>query len=125
MRNGVTESTGELGRAGLDWTLVAIADFNGDQSPDLLWRRSNGDVLVWLMNGETLVGTVGYGTIAGVWQIQSAGDIDGDGVADILWRHADGTLVAWILDHNAAVSRSISYGVVDTHWHVQSAAPAQ
>ncbi len=125
MRNGVIESSGELGTAGLDWTLVAIADFNGDQSPDLLWRRTNGDVLVWLMNGATIQQTVDYGAIAGVWQIQSAGDVDGDGVADILWRHADGTLLAWVLDHNAAFSRAISYGVVDTHWHVQGAAPGQ
>ncbi|MEO8738416.1 MAG: PQQ-dependent sugar dehydrogenase [Casimicrobiaceae bacterium] len=125
MRGGNYNSTGDLGVAGLDWTLVAIADFDGDQSPDLLWRRINGDVLVWLMDGATIRQTVGYGAIAGAWQIQSVGDVDGDGVADLLWRRADGTLLAWVLDHNAAVSRVITYGAVDTHWHIQGAVPTQ
>src|SRR5262245_55405629 len=56
--------TGILGTAGfpdwdtgdVNWWISAVADFNGDGKPDLLWRNyGNGRNVVWLLDGTTLV----------------------------------------------------------------------
>jgi glucose/arabinose dehydrogenase len=124
LRNGVIDSTSDLGGAALNWKLVAVGDFDGDQFPDLLWRDNAGNVLLWLMDGDTLRETVGYPGIDLAWQIQTVGDFDGDGVADILWRHSNGTLLAWLLDHGN-IKGTLSYGLVDPAWRIQGAAPPQ
>jgi hypothetical protein len=124
LRNGLLDSTSDLGIVPLNWTLVAVADFDGDQFPDLLWRDNVGNVLLWLMDGTTIRTTVGDPGIDPAWQIQTVGDFDGDGVADILWRHSDGALLAWLF-HNGNVNGTLSYGVVDPAWRIQGSAPPQ
>ena len=40
----------------LDWEIVGTGDHNADARPDLLWRnRRSGELVVWLMNGTTLL----------------------------------------------------------------------
>jgi hypothetical protein len=124
LRNGVIDSTSELGGAALNWKLLAVADFDGDQFPDLLWSDNNGNVLLWLMDGDTLRETVGYPGIDLAWQAQAVGDFDGDGVADILWRHSTGTVLAWLLDHGH-VKGTLLYGLVDPAWQIQGSVPPQ
>lgn len=42
--------------ANLDWEIVGTGDHNADARPDLLWRNSrSGELVVWLMNGTTLL----------------------------------------------------------------------
>ena len=44
------------------WKIVAVGDFNRDGKPDLVWRdttpNGNGWVVVWLMNGTTLLQSI-------------------------------------------------------------------
>ena len=41
------------GLADTRWQIEAVADFDGDRSPDLLWRHlDTGALYVWLMNGQ-------------------------------------------------------------------------
>jgi len=41
------------------WKLVDVADFNGDNSPDFLWRNTSGGAnSVWFMQGSTVIGGV-------------------------------------------------------------------
>jgi len=37
-----------------DWHLAGVADFNGDDKSDILWRNDNGLVAEWNMNGQTM-----------------------------------------------------------------------
>jgi hypothetical protein len=75
-------------------------DFNGDGTSDILWRRTNGSLLVYLMQNSTKVAASGIG-IAGVttWDMAGTGDFNGDCKADILWRHnGNGLLSMWLMD---------------------------
>ena len=52
------------------WEIVQLADWNGDGSPDLLFRnRNTGVVFVWYMNGTTLAGSDYITQIDPSWEI--------------------------------------------------------
>jgi hypothetical protein len=39
-----------------DWRMVAVADYNGDDRPDIVWRhRVSGQNVVWFMHDATLI----------------------------------------------------------------------
>jgi hypothetical protein len=71
------------------WVLAAVADFNGDGIPDLIWQNeSTRDVSVHYMGGTD--GTVFQswkwlylGGLAG-WTVTAAADFDGNGVPDLV-----------------------------------------
>jgi hypothetical protein len=70
------------------WSFGTTADFDGDTRSDVLWvNQDTSDLLIWLMNGKTLVQKryltaeqSGHNELAGI------GDFDADGSLDILWR---------------------------------------
>jgi len=40
-----------------DYAIVAVADFNNDTKPDILWRHTtSGQNAVWFMDGVTFTG---------------------------------------------------------------------
>jgi hypothetical protein len=84
------------------WDIAAAADFNVDGHPDLLWRHHNtGDLVVWYMNGASLVGGsyLEPPRLADLgWKIVAAGDYDRDGDPDIAWQHGSGQVVLWYMD---------------------------
>jgi CSLREA domain-containing protein len=56
----------------LDWDVQAVADFNGDQRSDILWREvTSGSTYLWFMNGVTVSGQ-GYTTSQAddTWQLR-------------------------------------------------------
>jgi FG-GAP-like repeat len=113
------------------WSVGGIGDFDSDGNADILWRRTDGALALWGMNGATINSSQAP-TINGMtvtpgasWSIAGIGDFDGDGNADILWRSADGSVTAWLLNgatitsgdavtfNGAAVSVEASWHVVD------------
>ncbi|MEO3801066.1 VCBS repeat-containing protein [Nonomuraea sp. B1E8] len=78
---------------------VAMADFTGNGTPDLLVRRANGDMDLFEFAGKP--GTTAEGTwhtVARGWQdmrIMTLTDIDLDGRPDLLGLRPDGTLDAY------------------------------
>jgi hypothetical protein len=42
-------------------------DFDGDGKADILWRHTSGLLALWLMNGGTITGSVGPGTVPTSW----------------------------------------------------------
>ena len=41
----------DLGAVPTTWTIVGVADFNGDGRADILWRNTNGDTYLYLSTG--------------------------------------------------------------------------
>jgi FG-GAP-like repeat/FG-GAP repeat len=83
------------------WKIVGTGDFNGDGKVDILWRNtSNGQNVVWYMNGITYAGAGWLDTVNDAsWTIAGTGDFNSDGKIDILWRNtSNGQNVVWYLN---------------------------
>src|SRR5262249_3752308 len=78
----------------LSWQIAGVGDLDGDGHADLVWRdTSSGDVAVWLMNSEIVVGaTLVAQAVPLSWRIVKVVDVNGDGKADLIWRQDHATL---------------------------------
>jgi hypothetical protein len=47
-----------------------VGDFNGDGKADILWRKSSGELDLWLMNGTSINSQSSLGVISNDWQIE-------------------------------------------------------
>lgn len=80
------------------WFVQAAGDMNGDGHRDLIFRREDGYVATWLLNGGTVLQELLlYPTPIGPeWRLVAAADMNNDGHTDLLWqRETDGLLSAW------------------------------
>lgn len=89
-------SSAYLGNGGPGYTVLAVSDFDGDRSADVLW--SNGSHLkLWINDGAGSYTALSVGNYGGGWQPFAAGDINGDGKSDLFFRGS--THVAyWLMD---------------------------
>ncbi|MFL6796075.1 MAG: FG-GAP repeat domain-containing protein [Xanthobacteraceae bacterium] len=80
-------------------------NFNGtvDNRADILWRRNNGDLAMWDMNGASFTGAA-MPNVSRDWHIIGADDFNGDGNADILWRQDNGDVAIWFMNGSTATS---------------------
>ena len=71
------------------WHIVAVADFNLDGHPDLVWQDpTTGQSQIWFMGGSqgtTLLGSALL-TAANSWRIVAAADFNLDGQPDLVWQ---------------------------------------
>ena len=91
LRNGQPVASG--------WRLVSAADFNGDSQQDLLFQHQNGNMAIWLMNGNNVVQSVSVrnGQSSGrAWVAVGTGDFNGDGDPDILFQNGQ-YLATWLM----------------------------
>jgi hypothetical protein len=51
MNSGLVQSAQFIGQVGNEWHIVGIGDFGGDGMSDILWRRDNGSIVAFEMNG--------------------------------------------------------------------------
>jgi hypothetical protein len=66
-------ASGDFGVVPTSWNVAFTGDFNGDGRSDILWRNSNGDTSIWLMNGTSVSSTSGVGIVPASWIAQAAG----------------------------------------------------
>ena len=74
LMNGATIlSSASLGVVPTDWRIVGAGDFNGDGRADILWRNigslPNWPLAMWFMNGTSISGTGGPGTVDAAWSV--------------------------------------------------------
>ena len=50
-------ASGGLGNPGPSWHADRTGDFDGDGNSDILWQNDSGEVVVWEMNGASVVGS--------------------------------------------------------------------
>jgi hypothetical protein len=102
VQDGVIVSELVRGAMSMDeaW-LVGIGHFDGDDIPDLLWRRANGKLEIWFESQGLNAVTPSWRNAAGVvgldWHVKAVGDFNGDGYADIVWRHSSGQVSIWLM----------------------------
>ena len=103
--------------AGTSSLVQSTGDFDGDGKADMLWRKSDGTLAMWLMNGTVPKAQAGIGVVDTAWQIAGSGDFDGNGKADILWRKSDGTVALWLMN-GATPTTQVAFGAIDTTWQI-------
>jgi hypothetical protein len=73
-------------------------DFNGDGFSDILWRNTNGGVVLRLMNNGSILSSLGVGSATSDWSIVGQREFNGDGLSDILWRNSSGGVALWLMN---------------------------
>lgn len=98
-------------------TVAGRGDFNGDGKPDLLWRNTHtGEVLIWFMNGTTVVSGSAYIPVGLSYALAAVADLDGDGKSDLVWYdHLAGSTDIWLMD-GATRRSSRQYVTMASPW---------
>ena len=112
---GIVDTAWQI--AGTSSLVQSTGDFDGDGKADMLWRKSDGTLAMWLMNGTVPKAQAGIGVVDTAWQIAGSGDFDGDGKADILWRKSDGTVALWLMNGTTPTTQ-VAFGAIDTTWQI-------
>jgi hypothetical protein len=109
------------------WKVVAVADFNSDGQPDLLFRNvsaGNGLAFVWntqFTGGATsLAGsTPPIFSIDPTWEVAQVADWNGDGVPDLVfWNSASGVVFVWYLNSGPVLGGSDFIIQIDPSWQI-------
>lgn len=107
------------------WTLAAVADFNGDGRPDLVFQdRATGELSIWLMGGTSGTMRVRAVPVDRVqhprWTLVAARDFDRDGRPDLVFHDAaTGEVAIWRMggaDGATFVSAGAVARVQDPQW---------
>lgn len=121
------KGTGVVGQATLgampDAKPLGVGDFDGDGRRDILWRRSNGTLWGWLLDGTTIrVGSAisnPAGPVGSGWGLLGIADFDGDGADDLLWRQAaSGRVTLWRMNGLQCLNIGVVGGRMYPAWSV-------
>ncbi len=114
---------GSLGVVSQEWQIAGTGDFDGlastpTSTADILWRRTNGQTLIWLLDGTQRLGQGSPGAAGQVWQIAGTGDFDGDDHSDIVWRHTvSGQVFIWLIEGTQRTGQG-PLGMTGQQWQI-------
>jgi Domain of unknown function (DUF4347) len=82
-----------------DWKASDFADFNGDNTDDVLLTSVDGQQGIWTFSGGQVTGfsALPYVDPASGWSVLGAADINGDATDDIVLVNDDGNTGAWLI----------------------------
>lgn len=107
------------------WHIVAVADFNGDGSPDVVWQDPNsGAAQVWFLGppGTAILGAAMI-TSSNPWRIVAAADFNRDGYPDLVWQDpVSGHVQIWYLGGPQGITLTGAANItLSNRWHVVGA----
>jgi hypothetical protein len=107
----------------LSWLVKGLGDFDGDGKADILWQNNLGQIAIWHMSGDQIVGEGYPGGQPSTTKVVAIGDFDGNLRSDILWRRWDGSLTIWFGgiqgQDTDELARNNTPGPGDFSWTVQ------
>lgn len=115
MQDGaVVDKTNITTTLGSSWTIVGVADFDGDAKVDLLMKQDSTEKMrIWFLDGNAVQSgawiTPPPGFAASAHTVTAVGDIDRDGFADIVWRRTSNGDVSYFRMGGATV---LQYGLI-------------
>src|SRR5215208_1386353 len=99
-----------------------LGDFNGDGRSDLLFRRTDGMISQYLMNGFEFIAINLLGGVGVDFTLVAVADFNGDRNADMLFRRAsDGMLSLYLLNGPQLLGAQL-LGAIGTDWDLVGAA---
>ncbi len=98
-----------------NWHVVAVGDFNGDGTSDIVWQNPSGILGGWLMRNGTIAGTLQLPDFPG-WTPAGTGDFNSDGVDDIFWMNASGLVGEWLMGNGTRQATIALQNMAG--WHV-------
>lgn len=113
----------DVGSFNVSWEMAAVADFNGDGNPDILWQNvTTGERYLWFMSGTVHYGDASLGIVPPNWEIAAVADFNHDGRPDILWvNRVTGSLYLWYMN-GALHFGDADLGIAPLHSVVAAAA---
>lgn len=106
------------------------ADLPGPYKDDIVWRNSDGTVLLWLSawtpganNIDVIQKSPGSATTD--WSLKQVADVTGDGYSDLVWMNSRTRDVStWVMNGKGAVVPPLrAGGHVELGWNLVAAAP--
>ncbi len=117
--SGFIENVQNLSGASiLDRFLNVRNDSDNDKKSDILWRRTDGTVALWQMNGAAIATSGIVSTsVDNTWTIAGTGDFGADNTSDILWRNNNGSIALWQMN-GAAIASATVVSTITADWKI-------
>lgn len=105
------------------WRLTGAGDFDANGSKDILLWSTNGQVAVWMMQGNLRMATTSLKRIGTQWRVGGVADFNNDGKADVVWQNpGNGKLIAWQANGTTNPTTMVLSNTVALGWRVAAAA---
>ncbi len=105
---------------------LGVGDFDGDGMRDILWRKTNGEIWAWMLDGMAIRQNTRVenfaATLDSKWQVPHIADFDGDLKDDVLWRHSTtGMVASWRMDGANRVNGAVLHAGIPLDWVIEAA----
>ena len=106
---GVYRAIAKTGNSSFMTTAVTVLATN--QTKQVYWQGTNGNVAVWFLYGTNFVASVATRNVELGWIMVAQADFNHDGQTDFLWQKTNGTLMSWTMNGTTFVrTNKINYG---------------